>query len=88
MAGNTVTRRLSREQYERYQPWFDNHRRLRELTAKLEQLSLRTAEAAEGLVATQDLTVPHRITAPRPALKRFCDSLLSSGNTHFPEASR
>ena len=48
VAGKTVTRRLSREQYERYQPWFDNHRRLRELTANLEQLSLRTAEAAEG----------------------------------------
>lgn len=48
VAGKTVTRRLSREQYERYQPWFDNHRRLRELTSELEALSLRTAETAEG----------------------------------------
>ena len=48
VAGKTVTRRLSPEQYERYRPWFDNHRRLRELTAQLEQLSLRTAETAEG----------------------------------------
>lgn len=48
VAGKTVTRRLSREQYQRYQPWFDNHRRLRELTSELEALSLRTAETAEG----------------------------------------
>ena len=48
VAGKTVTRRLSREQYERYQPWFDNARRLRELTNQLEELSLRTAETAEG----------------------------------------
>ncbi len=48
VAGKTLTRRLSREQYDRYQPWFDNHRRLRELTARIEQLSLRTAETAEG----------------------------------------
>lgn len=48
IAGKTVTRRLSREQYERYRPWFDNHRRLRELTAQLEQLSLHTAQTTEG----------------------------------------
>ncbi len=48
VAGKTVTHRLSREQYERYQPWFDNHRRLRELTHQLEALSLRTVETAEG----------------------------------------
>ena len=48
VAGKTVTRRLSREQYQRYQPWFDNARRLRELTGQLEDLSLRAAEEAEG----------------------------------------
>jgi hypothetical protein len=48
VAGKTVTRRLTREQYERYQPWFDNARRLRRLTTQLEELSLRTAETAEG----------------------------------------
>ena len=48
VAGKTVTRRLSREQYERYQAWFDNARRLRQLTSQLEELSLRTAETAEG----------------------------------------
>jgi hypothetical protein len=46
--GKTVTRRLSREQFERYQPWFDNARRLRKLTTRLEELSLATVETAEG----------------------------------------
>ncbi|MBA2319004.1 MAG: hypothetical protein H0V93_14680 [Euzebyales bacterium] len=35
-------------QDQRYQPWFDNARRLRELVAELEALSLRAAERAEG----------------------------------------
>jgi hypothetical protein len=48
VAGKTVTRRLSPEQHQRYKPWFDNARRLRELTAQLEALSLATAEHAEG----------------------------------------
>lgn len=48
VAGKTVTRRLSPEQYQRYKPWFDNARQLRELTARLEALSLATAEHAEG----------------------------------------
>jgi hypothetical protein len=46
--GKTVTRRLSPEQLERYRPWFDNNRRLRQLIAELETLSLRTASQAEG----------------------------------------
>lgn len=46
--GKTVTRRLSAEQLERYRPWFENRRRLRELTAELEALSLEVAEQAEG----------------------------------------
>jgi hypothetical protein len=48
VAGKTVTRWLSREQYERYQPWLDDARRLRGLTTPLEELSLRTAETTEG----------------------------------------
>jgi hypothetical protein len=48
VAGKTVTRRLSAEQAERYRPWFENNRRLRELIGKLESLSLRIAEQAEG----------------------------------------
>ena len=46
--GKTVTRLLSPDQLERYQPWFHNARRLRELVAELEALSLRAAERAEG----------------------------------------
>lgn len=46
--GKTVTRRLTPEQLERYRPWFDNNRRLRQLTGELEALSLKTAEQAEG----------------------------------------
>jgi hypothetical protein len=46
--GKTVTRNLSATQLERYQPWFDNARRLRELVAELEALSTELAEQAEG----------------------------------------
>jgi hypothetical protein len=48
--GKTVTRRLTPEQLERYRPWFDNNRRLRQLIAELETLSLRTAAQAEGWI--------------------------------------
>ena len=46
--GKTVTRRLTPQQLERYQPWFENNRRLRRLTKDLEALSLQAAEHAEG----------------------------------------
>ena len=46
--GKTVTRWLSAEQATRYQPWFDNARRLRQLLTELEGLSLRVAETNEG----------------------------------------
>jgi hypothetical protein len=46
--GKTVTRLLNQDQLDRYQPWFDNARRLRQLTAELETLSARIAERAEG----------------------------------------
>jgi len=46
--GKTVTRTLSAEQAQRYGPWFDQARRLRALTAALEELSLAIAERAEG----------------------------------------
>ena len=47
--GKTVTRRLTAEQYQRYQPWFDNARRLRELTTRLETLTLHTLAQAENM---------------------------------------
>jgi Family of unknown function (DUF6788) len=43
--GKTATRILTNDQLTDYQPWFDNHRRLRELIAELEKLSLAIAEA-------------------------------------------
>ena len=43
--GKTATRILTDDQLADYQPWFDNHRRLRELIAELETLSLAIAEA-------------------------------------------
>jgi hypothetical protein len=45
VAGKTVTRFLSEEQLARYQPWFDNARRLKELVAKLEIASVHAFEA-------------------------------------------
>ena len=46
--GKTVTRYLSPEQLARYQPWFDNARRLHQLVTELEALSPRAAQHAEG----------------------------------------
>jgi hypothetical protein len=46
--GKTVTRNLSAAQVERYRPWFDNAKRLRELVGELEALSTSLAAKAEG----------------------------------------
>jgi len=43
----TVTRNLNADQAERYQSWFDNAKRLRELTSELEALSVQVAVEAE-----------------------------------------
>ena len=43
--GKTATRILTDDQAADYRLWFDNHRRLRELIAELEKLSLAIAEA-------------------------------------------
>lgn len=48
MDGKTVTRNLSAAQAERYQPWFDNAKRLRQLVSELESLSAGVAAKAEG----------------------------------------
>jgi hypothetical protein len=42
--GKTATKILSDDQLADYRPWFDNHKRLRELIAELEALSLSIAE--------------------------------------------
>lgn len=46
--GKTVTKLLSPEQLERYQPWLDNAQRLRELVRQLETLTTEAVERAEG----------------------------------------
>ena len=62
----TVTRYLSEAQLARYQPWFDNARRLKDLVAKLEIASLQALETAEGPTAKATTTAaPPR--KPRPA---------------------
>ena len=61
--GKTVTKILTDEQRARYQPWFDNNRRLKDLIAKLETVSLQAIQTADEL-ATQRST-PVRKT-PKP----------------------
>lgn len=45
--GKTETRLLSATQMARYRDWFENARRIRDLTGQLEALSLEIAESAE-----------------------------------------
>ncbi len=45
MNGKTVTRYLNEEQLARYQPWFDNARRMEELLAKLQIASVHAIES-------------------------------------------
>lgn len=52
VAGKTVTKLLTDEQLARYQPWFDNSRRLKDLVAKLEIVSLQAVQTAEQSTAT------------------------------------
>ena len=46
--GKTVTRYLTQDQLARYQEWFDNARRLKEIVAKLEIASLHAVEQSEA----------------------------------------
>jgi hypothetical protein len=46
--GTTVTRSLNPDQVARYQSWFDNARRLRDLVTELHRLAVEQAETAEG----------------------------------------
>ncbi len=47
IAGKTHSRSLTEEQAQRYQPWFDNARRLRELLTDIETRSLQAFHDAE-----------------------------------------
>jgi len=48
IAGKTVTRTLTEDQAARYQAWFDNARRLREVLSDVEARSLEAFDEAEG----------------------------------------
>ena len=52
VGGKTITRALTTEQAERYRPWFDNARRLRELVDQLKQLAIEQAETDDQWPAT------------------------------------
>ncbi|MBK5221341.1 MAG: hypothetical protein JJE52_00370 [Acidimicrobiia bacterium] len=54
--GKTVTQYLSQEQLARHQPWFDNARRLKELVAKLEILSVKALESENRRASTTQAT--------------------------------
>lgn len=46
--GRTVSKLLTPEQLDTYQPWIDNGRRLRDLAHQLETLSIEALHGAEG----------------------------------------
>jgi uncharacterized protein DUF6788 len=62
--GKTVTRYLKEEQLARYQQWFDNAVRLKELVARLEVVSVAAVEEAEGW-ATGTASTPESVTPKR-----------------------
>ena len=54
--GKTVTKFLSEDQLARYQPWFENARRLKELIAMLHIASVHAVERHEGWTTPPDVT--------------------------------
>ena len=64
--GKTVTRYLSEEELARYQPWFDNARRLKEIIAKLEIASVHAVEqSAKASSPTPGGEATRRVTRRR-----------------------
>jgi hypothetical protein len=63
--GKTVTRFLSPDQLARYQPWFDNARRLKELVAKLETVSVQAMESEQRRARTTETPKVSRGRSPR-----------------------
>jgi len=63
--GRTATRILSDDQLTDYGPWFDNHRRLRELITELEELSLATSVTTASPSAPGSRTGSARCTSNR-----------------------
>ncbi|MHB2023256.1 MAG: DUF6788 family protein, partial [Mycobacteriales bacterium] len=66
--GRTVTRILTPEQLDRYRPWFDNARRLKDLVAKLEVASVQAFESSElPRAKPQPPAKPRRRQRPTPS---------------------
>jgi hypothetical protein len=53
VAGKTITRRLTQDQYDAYRPWFEAHQHQRALLTQLEALSLEIIEADLRPTTTQ-----------------------------------
>ncbi len=68
--GKTVTRYLTQDQLARYQGWFDNARRLKEIVAKLEIASLHAVEQSEAASTTADPSTPGASKPRRPPRQR------------------
>lgn len=58
--GKTVTRLVPDDQVNDYRQWLDNHRRLRELVAELEDLTLAIADTSAGRQPGQRRTPTRR----------------------------
>jgi uncharacterized protein DUF6788 len=58
--GKTITRLLTAEQHQRYQHWFTNAQRARQLLAELETLSMTIADNNEGWTPTRPTQPPHQ----------------------------
>jgi hypothetical protein len=63
VAGRTIAQLLSPEQAERYRPWIENDRRLRQLVSELEALATETAHTAEGWAPKPRPKAPGRRTS-------------------------
>jgi hypothetical protein len=63
--GKTVTRFLTPEQLERYRPWFDNAKRIKQLVTELEVASVQAFEQSERASSTAG-----RTTSSGPAGRR------------------
>ena len=66
--GKTVTRYLTQDQLARYQEWFDNARRVKEIIAKLEIASLHAVEQSEAIATS--IAKPSTPRTPRSRTPR------------------
>ena len=65
VAGKTLTRVLSEEQFERYRPWAENSRRLHDLVAELEQLSVISMGSWKSRLSRPSLRNYHTVPSPQ-----------------------